>query len=195
MAWKHMGDIKPRFDSSTLVVGDSAVMSGWPGAEAADYPDDEYALDAGEVMIFDLNLLQPTVFCGTDAVRFVSRFGGVGSRDVDEKAMDEAVNTEPSDPESKWGEFEVSSGAMVITNSDCATPLEGTPLSEISSEGFDEGETPFIPSELPTTPTLLGNTMLVVPCSNGRYVVSQASKVPVQDGDFDAMLQLTIRRA
>ena len=55
-------------------------MTGWPGAEAADYPDDEYELDAGTVMVFDLNLVKPTVFMNDECSSGTRRRARSGAR-------------------------------------------------------------------------------------------------------------------
>lgn len=44
MSWTKLGDITRRYNKVTLVAGDLEVMRGWPGFEAAGFPDDEYEL-------------------------------------------------------------------------------------------------------------------------------------------------------
>ena len=193
MSWKRIGDIRPRYNASTLVAGDARVMTGWPGAEEAGYPDDEYDLDAGSVMIFDLDLMTPVVFHAKDCVRLLASFDGLGSKNVNDATLARAL-AEPGN-DAVWGTFEVTSGAMVLTNSDCATPASDAPISELSKSGYEEGTTPHIPDKLPSKPVLIGKTMMVIPCANGRYEVTKVGKVDAPVGDFEQMLQLTIRRS
>lgn len=184
MAWKRLGDIHPLYNHVTLVAGDINVMAGWPGAEAAGYPDDEYELDSGTVLVFDLNLVKPTVFMNDGCIRLLASLDGKGTANVDDATIATALDAPGSTK--TWGSFEVEHGAMVLTCSDCATPVEGTSTGDPKQ--------PNLPKNAPGEPTRLGNTMLVIPCENGRYDVSQVAKVEAKHGSFDFLLQLTIRK-
>lgn len=92
MAWTKIGDIRPLYSHVAVVAGDIAVMGAWPGAEAAGYPEDEYELDAGTVMIFDLNLVGPTVFWDVGRIQLVASLDGKGTANVDEATLASALD-------------------------------------------------------------------------------------------------------
>ena len=185
MTWTKLGNISPLYNGVTVVAGDIAVMAGWPGAEAAGYPDDEHELDAGSVSVFDLNLLCPTVFTDGRCVRLLASPDGKGTENVDDAtiaaALDASVSMEPS-----WS-FEVEHGAMVLTCADCATPAEGA--------NAEDPKQPSIPKTVPAEPVRRGKTMVVIPCVNGVYEVSRPTKLEAKHRTFDVLLQITIRLA
>ncbi len=172
MTWTQLGDIKRRYTKVTLVAGDLEVMRAWPGYEAAGFPDDEYELPAGEVMIFDLNLLQPIVFHADGAVRLLASFDDMGSKNVDEATLHSAVELPGSDE--VWGAFEVESGALALVCADW-------PASELALASTDR--------------PMVGHGFAVIPCPNGRYEVSQAASVEVAGAKLGRLITLTIRRA
>ena len=147
-------------------------MRAWPGFEAAGYPDDEYELPDGEVMIFDLNLLQPIVFHADGVVRLLASFDDMGSKNHDDATLNKAVDLPGSDE--VWGAFEVTSGAFALVSADWAA-------SELALA--------------PAVQPMLENRFAVIPCPNGRYEVSQAAAVKIKNGKFDKMITLTIRHA
>lgn len=185
MAWTKLGDIRPLYNHVAVVAGDLAVMAGWPGAEAAGYPEDEYELDAGTVMVFDLNLVGPTVFLDQGRIQLVASLDGKGTANVDEATLASALDAPGSTQ--VWGSFDVAHGAMVLTCADCATPVEGTSTADPKRAA--------IPKEVPAEPVRVGKTMIVIPCANGRYDVSQVAKVEAKHGGFDFVLKLTITKA
>lgn len=172
MTWTRLGDITRRFNKVTLVAGDLEVMRAWPGYEAAGFPDDEYELSDGEVMIFDLDLLQPVVFHADGAVRLIASLDDMGSKNLDEATLRTAVDQPGSDE--VWGAFEVESGALALVCADW-------PASELA----------LAPAAQPT----LGKGFAVIPCPNGRYEVSGVAALKIPNGKFDKLLTLTIRRA
>jgi hypothetical protein len=184
MSWTKVGDIQPLYNHTTVVAGDLEVMTGWPGAEAAGYPDEEYELPAGNVMLFDLNLSRPTVFTDGTRIRLLASPAGKGTANVDDVVLAAALEGQGAD--SVWGTFEVEHGAMVLSCSDCATPRQGA--------GADDPNQPGIPTTVPREPILIGRTLMVIPCTNGRYQVSDVGKVSAAHGSFDYLLQVTIRR-
>lgn len=76
---------------------------------------------------------------------------------------------------------------MVLTCADCATPVEGTSTADPKRA--------TIPKDVPAEPVRLGKTMIVIPCANGRYDVSQVAKVEAKHGSFEFLLKLTITKA
>lgn len=176
MTWTKLGDITRRYNKVTLVAGDLEVMRAWPGFEAAGFPDDEYELPGGEVMIFDLDLLQPIVFHADNAIRFLASFDDSGSKNVDDATLNAMIELPGSDE--VWGAFEVESGAIALLCADWAG-------SEVA----------LAPADRPT----LGKGFAIIPCANGRYEVSQAAALDVPKGGptlvRGKLLQLTIRRA
>jgi hypothetical protein len=173
MPWQKIGDILPVHNSSTLIAGDAKVVACWPSAEAAGYPDDEYQLDSGNVIIFDLNLLQPVVFEQGGTLRLIASFGGQGSKNIDEATLASVLGHPASDQ--TCGTFEVTSGALVVANWDLAAPV--------------------VPVELPKGPTLVGKNMVLLPCPNGTYEVSAVTQVEAPAVTRKKLLQLAIRRA
>jgi hypothetical protein len=172
MTWNKLGDISRRYSKVTLVAGDLDVIRAWPGFEAAGFPDDEYKLASGSVMIFDLNLLKPTIFCGDNTVRLLASFDDLGSKNIDDATFAAAL-AQPGSPD-VWGTFEVETGAFVLLCADW-------PARELAIATA-------------TAPTL-GSGFAVIPCVNGTYEVSAARSVKVSYGDFDRMVQVTIRRS
>lgn len=171
MSWIKLGDIARRYNKVTLVAGDLEVIRAWPGFEAAGFPDDEYELPDGEVLIFDLNLLQPIVFHADNAVRLLASFDDMGSARLDDATLRAALDQPGSDK--IWGSFEVESGAFALICADW-------PAAELDLKQV-------------TKPTL-GTGFAVIPCTNGRYKVSQPASVKVANGNFDKMIQASIRR-
>lgn len=186
MTWKKLGDIQPLYNHVTIVAGDIQVMGDWPGAEKAGYPDDEYDLASGTVMVFDLSLLRATVFTDGASFRLLASPDGKGTENVDEATLASAVEAPGS--AQVWGSFEVEHGALVLTSADCATPHEGATTDA-------PPELPRIPRAIPSEPTRLGQTMIVSPCENGRYEVSTVAKVNAKHRTFDTLALITIRRA
>lgn len=172
MPWTQLGDIKPRYSHVTLVAGDWNVVRAWPGAEAAGFPDDEYALEHGVVTVFDLELLRPIVFAGQDAARLLASPDGRGSLDKDATTLAAAVEQPASDV--VQGTFEVTSGAMAVLCADWAGSDVG--LAQCGEPTLTTG-------------------VAIIPCANGRYVVTERTRVKAAMGDFDYLLQVTIHRA
>lgn len=184
MSWIKIGDIQPLYNHTTLVAGDLEVMTGWPGAEAAGYPDEEYELPAGNVMVFDLNLSRPTIFTDGTRITLLASPAGKGTANVDDAVLAAALDAQGVD--TVWGTFEVEHGAMVLSCSDCATPRQGAAAGDPRQPG--------IPTTLPREPTLIGGTLMVIPCPNGRYQVSDVAKVSAAHGAFAHLLHVSISR-
>jgi hypothetical protein len=185
MAWTKLGNISPLHSGVTVVAGDIAVMTGWPGAEAAGYPDDAYELATGTVSLFDLSLLSPTVFTNGNCVRLIASPDGKGTGNVDDATVAEVLGTAvPLEP--GWS-FDVAHGAMVLSCADCATPAEGAKA--------EDSNQPSIPKTAPPEASRRGKTMVVLPCDNGVYLVSEPTKVEAKHRTFDFLLQINIWRA
>lgn len=173
MPWRRIDDLRPVYSASTLVAGDANVVATWPGAEAAGYPDDEYACEAGVVAIFDLNLLQPVVFEQDGVIRLLASFGGLGSKGLDDATLLAALEQPGSDE--VWTTFDVTSGALAIVNADVASP-----------------DVPTVPL---AAPALIGEHLIVFPCANGSYHVTAPAKVAAPEARSGHLIQLTIRPA